>query len=126
MRLDFRTLVTRLAFTDFAVFDSFHWAATDTGHAVGAGFSPNRSSVFHLDIVHWAENFTKSTAGAVFLCTELLRLYIKSVEENVDRTAFDFVLQGNSFLWQIAALQDIVASLFDSTGSSSDNALGCF
>ena len=91
MRLYFRTFVARLAFTDFSVFDGFHRTATDTCHAVGAVFTPYWRAVLYRDIIHWAEIFTKSAAGTAFCCAELLRLDIKTIEEDVDRTTFDLV-----------------------------------
>ena len=34
-----------------SVFDGLGWTAVDAGHAVGAVFSPDRGSVFQMDVV---------------------------------------------------------------------------
>ena len=71
----------------FSVLDGLLGTIADAGHAVGAGFAPDRLTVFQMDVVQGAQFHALAAANTGILCPEGLRFYKKAIEHRVYRAA---------------------------------------
>ena len=121
LTFEIRALVPDFSACCLAIFNGFHGAAADTGHAVGAAIAPDRLAVSHLDVAEGASCFTFAAANAGAGGRKRLGFDIALVKQRVDDPGFGLVQKADLCGWEVLTRLDPRCALFQyGTGLGND------